>query len=180
MCEIRLPHSEELEKLVLGLCLMLAKAFARVSDNIASSDFYSPKNAQIYNTLQEMVDRGETIDLPLFCFFAKNRGRLEDCGGPAYISSLLDGLPRCEQKNLILYCNTLRLLSLRREIAKRWYRVTTIANEIDPDEEIVMLHHEIERYLGFKEEVNHDRGADDARGGVRVPESQEKHDIRVG
>jgi replicative DNA helicase len=180
MCEIRLPYSEELEKLVLGLCLMSARAIALVSDKIAPSAFYIAKNALIYSTLQEMVDRGETIDLPLFCFFANNRGKLEDCGGLAYISSLLDGLPRCEQKNLILYCNKLRLLSLRREIAKQCYRVTTVNNEIDPDEEIVMLHHEIERYLGFKEEVNHDRGADDARGGVRIPESQEKHDIRVG
>lgn len=166
MCEIRLPHSDELEKLVLGLCLMSTKAFAVVSDKIASSDFYSAKNALIYSTLQEMAGLGEAIDFPLFCLFATNKGRLADCGGAAHISSLLDGLPKCEERNLIYYCHKLRLLSLHREIIKRCYQVTTVVCEIDSEEELVMLHHEIERYLGFKEEVNHDRGAYDARASM--------------
>jgi replicative DNA helicase len=162
MCDIRLPHCDELEKLVLGLCMMSAKAFALASDLIAPSDFYSPKNSLIHITLQEMAGNGEPIDLPLFCFFAARKGKLEECGGVVYISSLVDGLPRCEQKNLIYYCHKLRLLTFRREITKRCHRVTTVNDEIDPDEELILLRDEIERYLDFKKEAKNGRRAHNA------------------
>jgi replicative DNA helicase len=177
MCEIRLPHCDELEKLVLGLCMMSAKAFALASDIIVLSDFYSPKNGLIHITLQEMAGIGELIDIPLFCFFATSKGTLEECGGAVYISSLVDGLPKCEERNLIYYCHKLRLLSIQRVILKHCYG--TITNSMDPDEELISLHDEIERYLDFKKEADHGRGADDAGGGVRVPKSQEKHSVPV-
>jgi len=152
MCDIRLSSQRrDLKKLVLGLCLMFPKAFSLVSNKIASGDFYSPQNSLIYNTLKELVGLGEPIDIPLFCLFAKNRGILDGCGGAAYISSLLDGLPKCEEGNLLRYCEKLCLLSLQREIIKRCYQVTTVNTGINPEEEIKEPEIEIHRYFAQKE-----------------------------
>jgi len=168
MYNIRLPHDEELEKLILGLCLYSDTAFTLISQNIASRDFNNPKNSRIFDTLQDMARLGEPIDLPLFCSFARNAGNLEACGGYAHISSLLDGLPRSTEKNTLYYCRKLRLLSLRREIIKRCYKVIAVSNGLDPNEEIIMLRNGIEKYIGFKEEANHGRRDHDSKGIVLI------------
>jgi len=151
MCEIRLPHSDEFEKLVLGLCFISDKSFALASQKLASRDFYGPKNSRIFIILGEMAAKGEPIDVPLFCCYARKRGFLEACGGITYIASLLDGLPRSEEKNLLHYCRELRLLSLQREVVKRCYKVVTVPNGLEPDEEVKELATAINLY--FKEKT---------------------------
>jgi replicative DNA helicase len=58
-----LPHSEEAERSVLGAILVDNQQFERAREIVGADSFYSPRNQQIFDVLQKLVDSGSALDV---------------------------------------------------------------------------------------------------------------------
>jgi replicative DNA helicase len=89
-----LPHNLEAEKCVLGAILINNHAFNQAAEVIDAGDFFRDAHRRIFEKMVSLTDRSQPVDLVTLKDELVKTGELEDVGGPAYISSLTDGVPR--------------------------------------------------------------------------------------
>ncbi|MBN1273702.1 MAG: replicative DNA helicase [Candidatus Aminicenantes bacterium] len=88
------PHSQETEKTVLGGILVNNKNLNVVLSVVTPDDFYKDANREILNKIIQLVDKNIPVDLISLTEELQKVGQLEEVGGAAYLSSLMDGVPR--------------------------------------------------------------------------------------
>lgn len=88
------PHSDEAERAVLGAILLNNLAFGGVQRILAAGDLFCQRHQRIFRAMERLSERGTKIDLVTIKDELGRQGGLEAAGGPAYISSLVDGVPR--------------------------------------------------------------------------------------
>ncbi|HYA48459.1 MAG TPA: replicative DNA helicase [Burkholderiales bacterium] len=88
------PHSLEAERAVLGGILVQKENLNVVLSTVAPEDFYKDAHRKILDTIIALVDKGLPVDLLSVTEEIQRAGGLEDVGGVAYLSGLLDGVPR--------------------------------------------------------------------------------------
>ncbi len=108
------PHNLDAERSVLGCLLVEPSRIDAVVGVLTAEHFYSPKHGPVYTTLLEMHARGDAIDLVLVAAALDRAGTLDRVGGPAYLASLTDGVPR--GGNLPHYAAVVRELGARRAL----------------------------------------------------------------
>jgi replicative DNA helicase len=92
--ERTLPHNLEAERSVLGAILLHNEAFNHAAELIDAHDFFRDAHRRIFEKMVVLTERGEAIDLVTLKDELGKAGSLDDVGGPAYIASLVDGVPR--------------------------------------------------------------------------------------
>jgi len=141
---LRLPHNPELEQVVLGLLVIFPAFIATVSETLQPRDFYSEKHRRIYSKLLDMLWRAKTIDLVLL----SNELNHDDLVTPAFLGSLLDGLPKSSISNLDEYDRELKTLSLARNVLISCQKA--IDEPFNYEESILALQSCLEKYIDFK------------------------------
>ena len=81
------PHSTEAEQGVLG-SMLSAKSSRNASRKSRKNIFTVPAHQTIYNTLVDLWNAGQAIDLITFTQILRDRGLLDAIGGPSFITSL--------------------------------------------------------------------------------------------
>jgi len=89
-----LPHNLEAERSVLGAILIDNDTFNVAAAIIVSASFFRDAHRKIYERMTALSERSQPIDLVTLKEELDRAGELEDVGGPAYIASLVDGVPR--------------------------------------------------------------------------------------
>ena len=108
------PHSLEAERSVLGAVLINSEAFNHAAEVLKPDDFYREAHRQIFAAMAALNEKAHAIDLITLKEALSRGGQLDNIGGPAYIASLIDGMPR--STNVAYYSRivkekaTLRLL----------------------------------------------------------------------
>lgn len=69
-------------------------AFDTAADMLEPSSFFRAAHATIFMAMSSIVDKSMIIDLVTLKSELQRSGVLEEVGGPAYIASLADGVPR--------------------------------------------------------------------------------------
>jgi replicative DNA helicase len=92
--ERTLPHNLEAEKSVLGAILIHNEAFNHAAELIDSRDFFRDAHRRIFDKMVALSERNDAIDLVTLKEELERAGKLDEVGGPAYIASLADGVPR--------------------------------------------------------------------------------------
>src|SRR6187455_2041892 len=92
--ERTLPHNLEAEKSVLGAILIHNEAFNHAAELIDSRDFFRDAHRRIFDKMVALSERNDPIDFVTLREELGRSGELEEVGGPAYIASLADGVPR--------------------------------------------------------------------------------------
>ncbi|MEO6196911.1 MAG: replicative DNA helicase [Dehalococcoidia bacterium] len=88
------PHDIEAEEAVIASILVDPEAVLEVlTSSLRPDDFFREQNRWIYETCLALFDRGETINQISVGHDLSRRGKLDDTGGPAYLSRLVSGLP---------------------------------------------------------------------------------------
>ena len=88
------PHDIEAEEAVIASLLVDPDAVLEVlTSTLRPDDFFREQNRWIYETCLALFDRGESIDQISVAHDLSRRGKLEDTGGPAYLSRLVTNLP---------------------------------------------------------------------------------------
>ena len=112
------PHSNEAEMGVLGCALLdpnqcVGECIEKLKDD-GKSAFYDLRHQTIYETLAEMFNTRDAIDLITVQQHLKDRQLLEQVGGIAYLSQLQDAVPSAA--NLSYYLDIVREKYLLRKL----------------------------------------------------------------
>ncbi|MCC6616990.1 MAG: replicative DNA helicase [Anaerolineae bacterium] len=87
------PYSQESEEAVIGAVLVNAESFITVSSFLAVEDFYILRHQFLWEAMQRISERNEPIDYLTVQEELRTMGRLNDIGGPAYITQLINTVP---------------------------------------------------------------------------------------
>ncbi len=110
-----LPHNVEAEAGVLGSIIIDPDAVALVTEFLAADDFYRDAHRSIYETVIRLSDQHISADFVTVCDSLEQQGKLEDVGGPSYVTSLINQVPT--SGNVVYYGQiVLRTALLRRLI----------------------------------------------------------------
>ena len=94
VAERTLPHNLEAERSVLGAILLHNDAFNLAAEVIDSRDFFRDAHRRIFDKMVKLTEHGDAIDLVTLKEELGRAGELDEIGGPAYITALVDGVPR--------------------------------------------------------------------------------------
>lgn len=89
-----LPHSDEAERSVLGAVLLDNRQFHKAQELLTPAAFYSSRHRKIFQAMEALMEAGSAIDLVTLKAELEQSADLDGCGGPAYLASLMDGVPR--------------------------------------------------------------------------------------
>ncbi|MCK9446022.1 replicative DNA helicase [bacterium] len=87
------PQDIEAEKSLLGSLMLEKEAITKVADILHSEDFYKRNHQYIYQVIEDLFTRGEPIDLISVSSKLKERNQLENMGGTAYLTELINTVP---------------------------------------------------------------------------------------
>ncbi|MBN2057633.1 MAG: replicative DNA helicase [Candidatus Saganbacteria bacterium] len=94
MAEERIPPQDLIaEQSVIGSMLLDKNAIVRVVELLTPESFYRDAHRFIYETILELFDKGEPIDLVTVTDCLRKNGRLELVGGSVYVADLLNSVP---------------------------------------------------------------------------------------
>ena len=132
--EKTLPNNLDAERWILGAILLDDKALFPVQEILRKEDFYLDSHRKIYEKMITLTSAGKAIDLITLMDELRRSNLVESTGGPAYLASLTDGLPRAA--NVEYYAQIVkekatlrRLIQISNEITARSYQ-----NEESPQE----------------------------------------------
>jgi len=92
--DLKLPPQDiEAERSVLGALMLDKEAIIRVADLIKPSDFYQPSHAKIFDTIFELFEKGEPIDVLSVSQKLKDKKELNDIGGAGYLTDIINSVP---------------------------------------------------------------------------------------
>src|ERR1700726_45837 len=94
VAERTLPHNLEAERSGLGPVLLHNDAFNLAAEVIDSNDFFRDAHRRIFGKMVKLAERGDAIDLVTLKEELGRSGELDAVGGPAYLTALVDGVPR--------------------------------------------------------------------------------------
>src|SRR5487761_846935 len=89
-----LPYSADAERSVLGAILLDNHSLDVAIEKLKGEDFFLDQHRRIFERCVELAEAQQAIDLITLSECLDRHGELESAGGPAYLSQLMDGLPR--------------------------------------------------------------------------------------
>lgn len=137
------PSNLEAEQAVLGALLMDPDAIIKVAPIVRAEDFYLEKHAWIFEAVYTLHERREKVDFLTVVDELERRGKLNDVGGAAYITALINTVPTAmhveNYAQLVERTSTLRrLITASGEIAGMAYDGSgDIDKVIDRAEELI-------------------------------------------
>jgi replicative DNA helicase len=104
--------------------LLSRDAIADVVEVLRGDDFYIPRHETIYGVLLEMYARGEPVDAVTVAAELTRRGDIGTAGGPAYLYTLLSGVPTAA--NAGYYARIVRERAVLRRLVTAGTRITQL------------------------------------------------------
>ena len=131
-----LPHNLEAERSVLGAILVHNDAFNLAAQVIDSGDFYRDAHRRIFDRMVVLNERSLAIDFVTLKDELSRNGELDAVGGPAYVASLVDGVPRAT--NVEYYARIVKEKSTLRNLIFAANRILTNAYEAEQDSDVIL------------------------------------------
>jgi replicative DNA helicase len=131
-----LPHNLEAERCVLGAILIHNETFNHAAELIDAGDFYREAHRRIFERMVGLSERGQVIDLVTLKDELGRAGELEMVGGPAYIASLADGVPR--STNVEHYARIVKEKSTLRSLIYSANRILSSAYQAEEDADLLL------------------------------------------
>ncbi len=130
-----LPSRPEAERSLLGSLLIDGGLLTRVMEHVVPEDFATEPHRLAYEACLALSDRKEAVDLVTVQAELERHGRLERCGGDAYLAGLLDNVPDVE--SVESYARLVREAALRRQLILQSRRAARAAVDA-PDAQAVL------------------------------------------
>lgn len=136
VAERTLPHNLEAERSVLGSILVHSEAFAEAAEIIDAGHFFRDAHRRIFDAMAVLAKRNVEIDFITLREELSRIGVLEDVGGPAYITSLVDGVPRAV--NIQHYARIVKEKASLRELIYSANRILASAYDAEDEAEDIV------------------------------------------
>jgi len=125
------PHSVEAEEAVLGSILINPEALHDVAAFLQPDDFFIVKNSWVWEAILRIQERNEEIDYLTVVEELRQQARLQEIGGPAYITYLINHTPSSIYAEA--YGRIVERASLRRKMLSAASEIARLAHEEDAD-----------------------------------------------
>lgn len=87
------PHNIEAEQSVIGCMLLDKEIISTVTEILKSDDFYREDHREIFESIMDLFDKGEPVDIITVSEQLKVRGSLENVGGLEYLTNITTSVP---------------------------------------------------------------------------------------
>src|SRR5688500_3204376 len=134
--ERTLPHNLEAERSVLGAILVHNDAFNLAAQVIDAADFYRDAHRRIFDGMVSLNERHQAIDFVTLKEELARGGDLDEVGGPAYVASLADGVPRAT--NVEYYARIVKEKATLRNLIFAANKILTNAYEADQESDLIL------------------------------------------
>ncbi len=130
------PQNIEAEEAVLGGLLIDSDAIIRVSTVLKPGDFYREKNGWIFGAALALHERHEPIDFLTVCDELERKGQLDEVGGPAFLTGLINAVPT--SIHIEHYATIVQRAAIRRRLIEAAGQIAALAyREADDVDEVV-------------------------------------------
>jgi len=136
VAERTLPHSLDAEKSVLGAILIHNEAFNHAAELIDARDFFRDAHRRIFDKMVALSERGDPIDFVTLKEELARAGELDEVGGPAYIASLADGVPR--SANVEYYARIVKEKSTLRNLIHSANKILAEAYQAEQEPDLLL------------------------------------------
>src|SRR5688500_16323542 len=131
-----LPHNLEAERSVLGAILIDNDTFNVAAAILDQRAFFRDAHRRIFERMMELSERSQPIDLITLKEELERAGDLEEVGGPAYIASLVDGVPR--STNVEYYAQIVKEKATLRHLIFAANKILGNAYEADQEADLIL------------------------------------------
>ncbi len=121
---------------MLGAILIHNEAFNHAAELIDSRDFFRDAHRRIFEKMVALSERGDAIDFVTLNEELTRSGELEDVGGPAYVASLADGVPR--SANIEYYSRIVKEKSTLRSLIHSANKILVEAYEAEQEPDLLL------------------------------------------
>lgn len=132
--EKSLPSNVEAERMILGVILLDNLTVNQAVEILKPDDFFLPSHRRIFEKMVKLYEQGQAIDPLTLQEELRRAAELDQVGGPAYIASLFDGVPRFS--NIESYTRIVKGKSLLRKLigASNQIMQTAFDDEDEPEQ----------------------------------------------
>lgn len=124
MLNMVLPNNIEAESSVLCTCLIDPDVILKVIPILKHDDFYLEKHGWIYEAIGAIYGRHEPVDFVTVCSELERRGILNDVGGSAYITHLVN--QTAMSFNAKTYAELVKKSAIERELVRAAGKIAEI------------------------------------------------------
>ena len=117
------PQNLESEVAVLGSMLLDKDAIAQAIEFLDETSFYKESHRKIFSIIIFLYDHNKAVDLVTLVEELRNRGMLEEVGGPAYITSIVSSIPT--SANIEHYAKIVREKAILRNLISTATQIVT-------------------------------------------------------
>jgi replicative DNA helicase len=108
------PQNIEAEMSVLGSLMLDKNAIIKIADLVQAEDYYKDANRLIYETMLELYEEREPIDVLSLSNKLEEKKQLESVGGSSYLTELVNSVPTAS--NVVHYAKVVQKKSLLRRL----------------------------------------------------------------
>ncbi|MDQ7821873.1 MAG: replicative DNA helicase [Candidatus Eremiobacteraeota bacterium] len=131
------PQNLDAETSALGACLIEKEALARVAEILPDpADFYRTAHQVIYNAILKLYERGEPVDLITLTNELRNSSKLDEVGGVAYLTFLIDSVPTAA--NAEYYSTIIKEKAILRNLITAGMNITGMGYREDEAAEMIV------------------------------------------
>ncbi|MCS7463089.1 replicative DNA helicase [Paenibacillus doosanensis] len=117
------PQNLEAEQAVLGAILLDSDSLVTAMERITSEDFYRTSHQRIFESMIELAEENEPIDLVTLTAKLQNKQQLEEIGGIKYLSELANAVPTAA--NIDYYSQIVEEKSMLRRLIRAATNIVT-------------------------------------------------------
>ncbi len=130
------PQNVEAEQSLLG-CLMLDKnAIIKVADFVKADDFYKNIHKEIYQTMIDLYQKMEPIDILSITSRLKEKSKIEEIGGSSYLTSLINTVPTAT--HVLNYAKIVRAKKVLRDLIEASDEIGLAAFDESEDVDVLL------------------------------------------
>jgi len=120
-----IPHSREAEEAVIGAVLINPEVYYEVADFFKADDFYIHRHRFIWNAIARLQEKRIPVDLLTIGEELECVNQLDEIGGPAYITSLINQVP--SSLNAESYARIVQSHAIRRKLIHAANTIASLA-----------------------------------------------------
>lgn len=121
------PSNIEAEQAVLGALLIDPDAIIKAAPIVRAEDFYLEKHTWIFQAIQALHERRESIDFLTLVSELERVGKLNDIGGSAYITALMNATPTAI--HIDQYAHIVETMAIQRRLINASTQIAGMAYE---------------------------------------------------
>jgi replicative DNA helicase len=148
------PHSIDAEEAVLGAILLNSDVIYELATFLDSSSFYILRNSWVWDAMHRLMMRNESIDRVTVVEELRNTGHLDEIGGPAYITYLLNST--ATYLHAEVYGRIVERAAIRRRLLTAASQIAQLAMTADADVDEVVNNAEATLFAATERHLRND------------------------